>query len=809
MSPRKGSIAVGAVVALVLMAMAGPLQVGAQLNPGASPAVPASLHRGFTDSSRRGTFGSALVASAPVAIGPSAVAVDTATDTIYTANGLNANGPTNPGGDTVSVIDGRLCQAQAISRCKGPWPTIKVGNLPSTISVDQATDTVYVTIFGKSITADAVAVFNGAICNGHVTWGCDQTPARVRVGSAPFGIFADSANHTVYVDNPGPSFTEDTISMIDSSTCDAMDLSGCATHTPPRVTVGAGPGGIAVDQSTHTVYVAVNDGVSAFDANTCNAEVQAGCGTVGMLNGASVVSGVTVDAANDTIYTADFSKDTMSAFDGRSCNASDLAGCAAEKPGIVVVGPPLGFEVAFALTVDVPLHTVYVLNQKDDDLSVINTDVCNGGHLAACATLTPPTIHTGQDPEAVVVDPRTQTVYTANQLDNDVSVIDARRCDADDTSGCRHPAPAVSLPESLLPAQSDVAVDTAVHTAYATTGAHAVAMIDTDTCNAERLVGCAATPPTVSVGAGPEAVAVDQSTRTVYVANHGGGSGGTVAVINAGTCDATHATGCTGLPALRVPAGHPDGIAVNTLTDTIYVATIPNHGPDLIAVFNGRSCNASHTSGCNQKPALIAVGHSGGGASELSLAIDQDTDTIYATNLITPASTPFVGDKVYVINGASCNAVNTSGCGQLPATITAGSNPWGIAVDEATDTIYTANIATGEGRGTVSVIDGATCNGSDTTGCGQIPYTAAAGFGALAVAVDVLTDRVYVTNIEDTSVSVINGAACNAGTHAGCGQSPPSIAVGRAPDSIAIDDGDGSAYITNGDNTVSVIPLLR
>ena len=58
---------------------------------------------------------------------------------------------------------------------------------------------------------------------------------------------------------------------------------------------------------------------------------------------------------------------------------------------------------------DAPLHTVYVANQKDDTLSAVDTDVCNGTHLAACATLQPPTIHTGEDPEAVDINTATQT----------------------------------------------------------------------------------------------------------------------------------------------------------------------------------------------------------------------------------------------------------------------------------------------------------------------------------------------------------------------------------------------------------------
>ena len=61
------------------------------------------------------------------------------------------------------------------------------------------------------------------------------------------------------------------------------------------------------------------------------------------------------------------------------------------------------------------------------------------------------------------------------------------------------------------------------------------------------------------------------------------------------------------------------------------------------------------------------------------------TNTIYATNLA--LANPFEGQSVFVINGATCDAMNKSGCGKKPATITAGNNPWGIAVDEATDTI--------------------------------------------------------------------------------------------------------------------------
>jgi DNA-binding beta-propeller fold protein YncE len=439
--------------------------------------------------------------------------------------------------------------------------------------------------------------------------------------------------------------------------------------------------------------------------------------------------------------------------------------------------------------------------QKDDLLIAIDTNICDGSHPSACAALQPSTIHTGADPESVILDSQTQTLYTANEVDNDVSVIDASVCNASTTSGCRHPAPDVAIygPGAL-------AADPAVHTTYVTSGSNTVSMIDTSDCNASRPSGCAANPHTVTVGDNPDAVAVDGSTHTVYVANKGTGTSGTVSVINAAACNAADRFGCGSLATLQVPGGNPDGIAVDTATATVYVATLTSSGPDLISVFNAAVCDAINTTGCGQSPAVLSIGDSGGAqfGSALSLAVDQATNTVYATAVVINTA-PFGGDSVYVINGATCNGTNHVGCGQTPATIMAGFNPWGIAVDQATDTIYTADIADGEAAGAVSVINGATCNGTNHAGCGQIPAAVPAGFGAVSVAVNPSTDAIYVANIEDTSVSVIDGAICSGSDTSGCEQATAKVAVGNYPSAIVIDPDVATAYVTNGDNTVSVL----
>jgi hypothetical protein len=110
---RVVAVFAGTSCAAVVMATAGPAA--------ASGGYDARLAAGATPSGwshRLGSFGSALAGSAPVRPGPSAVAVDRATNTIYVANGNNSNG--SPiGGDTVSVIDGRRCQARDVPGARG------------------------------------------------------------------------------------------------------------------------------------------------------------------------------------------------------------------------------------------------------------------------------------------------------------------------------------------------------------------------------------------------------------------------------------------------------------------------------------------------------------------------------------------------------------------------------------------------------------------------------------------------------------------------------------------------------------------
>jgi DNA-binding beta-propeller fold protein YncE len=292
----------------------------------------------------------------------------------------------------------------------------------------------------------------------------------------------------------------------------------------------------------------------------------------------------------------------------------------------------------------------------------------------------------------------------------------------------------------------------------------------------------------------------------VYVSAYGQGSTGTVSAVDELTCNAADQSGCGDVSTLRIPGGHGDQIAIDQQTDTLYVATDGVHrDPNRISVFNGATCNAETSAGCKQKPRAMTVAPGMPGGSGIGIAFDPATDTVYATNNLYADPT---GDVVYVFDGATCNAQDLDGCAQTPATVTVGNDPVGLAIAAATDTVYAVVHREGDYSASVAAIDGATCNGSDTGGCAQTPATTAAGFGALFDDVDPATQQVFTANLQDQSVSVIDGASCNATDQAGCGQAPMDLEAGDYPALLAVDAQSATVYVSRPAG-VSVVPAGR
>ena len=80
----------------------------------------------------------------------------------------------------------------------------------------------------------------------------------------------------------------------------------------------------------------------------------------------------------------------------------------------------------------------------------------------------------------------------------------------------------------------------------------------------------------------------------------------------------------------------------------------------------------------------------------------------------------------------------------VTTTVAVGTYPWPLAVNPVTNKIYVANFSTNN----VTVIDGAT-NGTTPVAVGTNPQ---------AVAVNPVTNKIYVANRDNGSVTVIDGA---------------------------------------------------
>jgi YVTN family beta-propeller protein len=320
-------------------------------------------------------------------------------------------------------------------------------------------------------------------------------------------------------------------------------------------------------------------------------------------------------------------------------------------------------------------NRIYVANVDSNDVSVIdgatNTEIDTDGNSANGITRIP----VGAAPAGVVANPTTNRIYVTNQNSNDVSVIDG----ATNTE------------------------------------------IDTDGNAANGITR-------ISVGSGPVGVALNPTTDRIYVANFSWGSG-SVSVIDATTNTEIDTDGNPVNGITRIPVGaRPHLVAVNTITNRIYVA---NWGNDDVSVIDGASNTEIDTDG---NPAngitRIPVGSRPNGADA-----NPTTNRVYIGNA--------ASQDVSVIDGATNTEIDTDGNPANGITrIPVGSNVLGVAANPATNRIYVANPLSNN----ISVIDGATNAVTATATVGSYPY---------AVTVNPTTNRIYVTNRDDNTVSVI------------------------------------------------------
>lgn len=790
---------------------------GPQAGQGNGPYLTASgLVAGTADTARTDPFGTAENGAfngdpfvqhtflwsglhvAPVGRGPGFAVENYETHTLYVANSND---------NTVSVMNTATCSAVDLSGCKKHAPVVRVGHhLLLGLALDQATNTIY----AAEAVDGTVAVINGATCNASDSSGCSQKPATVKVGAFDNALAVDPVTNTVFATNQAAS--PGTVSVIDGNACNGAHESGCAGQPFATVTVGGGPSGIAVNPKTNTIYVA-NTGqtpdnrpvphgntLSVINGATCKPTEKAGCAPVGTVRVGPAPAAVAVDQGSDTVYVANThdgtrasGPGTVSVVDGSRCNGTHPAGCATEVEHHVTVG-----RDTYGLAVDAGNHSVYVDNPLDDTVSVVDAKKCNGRHTSGCSAR-PPLITLGGAPSWAVVDAARHTVYVPDLLDNNVAILSDLRCNASSSLGCRRPArtvPAGSYPNAA-------ATDERFHTVYigdahGFRAPYAVSMINAATCNAADRKGCKRRARALHADGAPFNIAVNQRTNTVYIA-----TSGPLQVVNAATCNVTSSAGCK--HTATVPAGG-FAVAVDPSTDTIYAANARRDGSGYVSVMNGRDCRAAHTSGCarqtTSKTPTVKVGHYPG-----IMAFDPATRTLYVTN---------GGDHtVSVIDTRHCHAGDTTHCRtQSPSTVAVPAipgtfGPVAIAVDGATHTAYVTDTGNNFNPGTISMINTTHCHAGDTSTCHHKPATiATTPTPSTAIRIDPQTHHVYVTNLSDSSVSIIDDRHCNATATSGC-HHIPKIEVGSNPTDLTLDTSNHTAYVPNFfDNNASIFATV-
>ena len=201
--------------------------------------------------------------------------------------------------------------------------------------------------------------------------------ATIPVRADPYGVAVDPTTHTVYVTN---------------STGTVTVINGATRTVTATIAVGAFPLGVAVDPTTHTVYVTNKNNATV---SVINGVTRAVIGTIAV--GGSPFA-VAVDPNTPTAYVANFDAGSLSVINGSTRVVTAT---------IAVGGNPAG------VAVDPTSRTVFVANNLDGTVSVI------GGATLSVDTI----VAVGSSPRGIAVNPNTLNTYVASTTSATVSVI--------------------------------------------------------------------------------------------------------------------------------------------------------------------------------------------------------------------------------------------------------------------------------------------------------------------------------------------------------------------------------------------------
>jgi DNA-binding beta-propeller fold protein YncE len=297
---------------------------------------------------------------------------------------------------------------------------------------------------------------------------------------------------------------------------------------------------------------------------------------------------------------------------------------------------------------------------------------------------------------------------------------------------------------------------------------------------------------TVTVGSNPYGVAVNPITNKIYVANICGNdvtcssSSGTVTVIDG-----------VSLTTTTVSVGaNPYVPVVNSVTNKIYVPNACGNDPTCASPYS--SGTVTVIDGATNNPTSVTVG-----ILPDALDVNTVTNQIYVANEC--------GDDPNCASTATMTVIDGASLATTDVAI-GGYYPYAIAVNSVTNKIYVPSLCSGDPscqgdpNGAVTVVDGATLATTDVAIGGYYPY--------YAIAVNSVTNKIYVPSDcygdpscqgePNGTVTVIDGATL-ATTSVPAGFSPNTMGVNSVTNRIYIANQCGSDPTCQSNGTVTVI----
>lgn len=695
---------------------------------------------------------------------PYVVTLDPSTDTLYVAGG---HYPSN----RLFVLDALGCTVQE-AQCRGPLAAVGTGLRVLDIAVDPDSGTVYVASSNGSAQV-FVSIVDGRHCNARDTSGCAAFHPGFRTGFGDIqGLQVDPRTHTLYVAGGG------VVSVLDTRTCNASSSAGCSATA--RVKAGNLSGHPLLDETTDTLYVPSDSFVDVVDTRTCNATGSSGCGRAPATFpvGRPVAFSV-VDHSTGTLYVANEDRGTrdgrVAIVDARRCNARTTSGCPSAAPRTARIGPE-----PRSLAVDPRTHSLYGLATSGDVVSVIDTRRCRARHTSGCRRA-PKTVQTGAEPAWMTFDARTGSLYVANQSDDTVQVLDATRCSGVRSAGCRktpRTAPATANSRVLPTVHTIYQAPSVARTTTDTPQADdTLSFIDTRRCN-QRHRRCSARS-SIDLGYFPK-VYVDPGSSTLYLVDT---AADVVHLVDARRCNVTRRSGCR--PFAKVPVPGVGALTINPTTHTVY-ATQEN--ATTLAVLPGAQCNALDHTRCGTAHEVEL----GAAAIAVSVDVTRDTvyvataftqqETLLPSAACdagsagcVPVTTTYLdgfpfqqlavperhslyvaggfgADTLTIVDTAACNAHRFDGCVTAWPKTSTPSVPYGLEYDRRADKV----VVTGWRDSTVAVIDPLVCGAGTPSGCAQSWPRIPVGFQPVSLGMDWRQNTLYVYNDYSETVSLLD-----------------------------------------------------